>query len=689
VTLANTSAVVTLAALLAWPLAGASVGRPVRAASLRAAGIDTAGMDQSVRPGDDFFRFANGTWYKNTEIPPDRSAFGIWSVLIEQSEQRTRDILAGPPAGSPGSDARKAADYYAAYMDEAGIEAKGTTPIQDSLRAIAAIQDRNALTNWVCSSVRSDVDPLNNTNFYTDHLFGVWVAPALDDPARYAPYILQGGLGMPDRDYYIQASPEMDAVRSAYQHHIAATLVLAGIAGAEDKARGIFELERKIAAVHATRTESVEVTRANNPWPRDEFATRARGIDWNGCFSAAGLTTAPRIIVWHPTAITGIASLVGSEPLDVWRDYLTFHAVDHYADLLPKAFVEERFAFYDKVLSGTTELQPRWKRAIEATDGALGDAVGRLYVDRFFDPATRQQLDTMVKNLVSAFDRRIDTLGWMSPATKTSAKAKLQTLRVGVGYPDRWRSYSGLEVARGEAAENARRAELYDYRVNLAKIGQPVARDEWAMTPQTVNALNLPIQNALNFPAAILAPPFFDPAAPAAVNYGAIGSVIGHEISHSFDDQGSQFDSTGKLSNWWTPADFDHFKAASAKLVAQYNAYEPLPGLHVNGQLTLSENIADVAGLSAAYDAYVAGRKAAPDGADSFTDLQQFFIGFAQVSRTKLREPLLRQLILTDGHAPGEYRADTVRNLDPWYDAFGVKPGDRLYLAAENRVRVW
>jgi predicted metalloendopeptidase len=432
------------------------------------------------------------------------------------------------------------------------------------------------------------------------------------------------------------------------------------------------------------------VQKGNNPWQRDEFNRRAPGIDWPSCFAAAGLEGAPEVIVWHPAAVAGIAALAASEPIEVWREYLTFHLLDHYAALLPKAFVDERFAFYGKTLSGTPQIRERWQRGLAVTNDALGDAVGRLYVQQYFPPEAKAQLQGIVKHIVAAFEQRVDALPWMNPKTKASAKAKLSTLIVGVGYPDTWRDYSGLQVVRGEALMNAWRAELFNYEYHRSKLARPVDRSEWWMTPQTVNAVNLPLQNALNFPAAILRPPFYDPAADPAVNYGAIGSVIGHEISHSFDDQGSQFDATGRLFNWWTPDDFTRFNAAAAKLAAQYDAYTPLPGLHVNGQLTLSENIADVAGLSAAYDAYRSAASARPPvRSGPFTPDQKFFISFGQVHRSTLREPLLRQIVITDGHAPDEFRADTVRNIDGWYEAFTVARGGKLFLSPADRVRVW
>jgi putative endopeptidase len=388
--------------------------------------------------------------------------------------------------------------------------------------------------------------------------------------------------------------------------------------------------------------------------------------------------------------VTGIASLVGSEPLETWKLYLKFHQLSHFANYLPTAFVDEHFAFYGKAMNGTPQLQERWKRAIRFTNDALGDAVGRLYVDHYFPPQAKARIEELVRHLLAAFAVRIDHLNWMAPETKVKAKAKLATLKVGVGYPQHWRDYTALEVKRDDAFGNAQRAELFEYRRNLAKLGQPVDRSEWVMVPQEVNAVNLPAMNALNFPAAILQPPYFDPKQPAAMNYGAIGAIIGHEISHSFDDEGALFDASGKRQNWWTDSDFAHFRASAAVLVKQFNAYQPFPDLNINGQQTLSENIADVAGLAAAYSAYHLSLKgkSAPAVA-GFTGDQQFFIAFGQSWRQKSREPSLRQQIITDGHAPTQYRVETVRNIDAWYPAFNVKPGESLYLAPTERVRMW
>lgn len=683
---------VVLLAGAASLLPAAAHPAPLHAEPAGAHGIDMTGIDASAAPGDDFFLYANGAWLKSAEIPADRSSWGAGAILAEQAAKETRELIEAASAGNPpaGSDARKIGDYFAAYMDEAGIEAKGLAPLKPELAKIRAIKDRKGLATYLGSRLRADVDPLNNTNFYTDNLFGLWVAQGLEDPEHYVPYLLQGGLGMPDREYYLDGSERMVALRARYREHVAATLKLAGIADAEAKAARILALEIKIAAAHGTREDSGEVTKGNNPWARADFAAKAPGLDWGAYLAAAGLSSEPRFILWQPGAVVGEAALAGSEPLETWKDYLTFHTINHFAGVLPKAFVEQRFSFYGTALSGTPKLADRWKRGVNATSGALGEAIGRLFVERHFPASSKAKLEAMVKDVIAAFGKRVDRLDWMASETKRQAKAKLETLYVGVGYPETWRDYSSLKIERGDALSNAWRAEVFELKRNLAKLGHPVDRKEWSMTPQTVNAVNMPMQNALNFPAAYLRPPYFDPEAPAAVNYAAIGSTIGHEISHSFDDQGSQFDAAGRLRNWWTPADFEHFKASSAALVAQYDAYQPFPDLHVNGKLTLGENIADVAGLAAAYDAYRAsfGGKAAP-AKDGFTGDQQFFLSFAQKWRIKRREALSRQLILTDGHAPGEYRALTVRNLDPWYAAFNVKPSQRLYLAPAKRVRVW
>jgi putative endopeptidase len=655
-------------------------------------GVNLTSMDPVVKPGDNFFAFANGTWIAQTTIPNDRSSYGVGASMVEITDKRVADLIKAAGANDParGSEARKIADFYATYMDDERIEALGLAPVRPELTAIAGVRSRRALATALGGTLRADVDILNNTALHTERLFGLWVAQDLDDPKSYSPFLVQGGLGLPDRDYYLAASPRMEDIRVKYRAHIAAVLKLAGFPDAEARAARIFDLEHKIALTHVSRADAEDVQKGDNHWTRADFAARAPGLDWTGYFAAAGLGAQRNFVVWEPSAATGISALAAHEPLAVWRDYMAFHALERASPVLPSAFVDERFAFYGKVLSGTPSNSVRWKRAVGATNGALGEAVGKLYAEHYFPPEAKAQVQAMVKNLLTAFSRRIDSLEWMAPATKAKAQAKLATLKVGVGYPDHWRDYSGLRVVSGDAYGNASRASLFEYKRNLNKLGHAVDRGEWVMTPQTVNAVNLPAMNALNFPAAELQAPDFDPNAAAAVNYGAVGAIIGHEISHSFDDQGALFDSTGRLANWWTPSDFAHFRASAEQLAKEFDGYHPFPDISVNGRQTLSENIADVAGLAAAYDAYhlSLGGAAAPV-IDGLSGDQQFFLAFAQNWRTKVREAALRQQVLTDGHAPAEYRSDTVRNNDAWYTAFDVKPGQTLYLAPADRVRMW
>jgi putative endopeptidase len=654
-------------------------------------GIDLAGMDRAVVPGDDFFRFANGTWLKSTEIPADRSSWGPAEELTELTAKRTADLIKEAAASAAaGTEARKVGDYYATFLDEAAIEKQGLAPLAADLKAIDAINDRSSLAAALGRTLRADVDVLNATSLYTPNFLGLWVAQDLDDPSRYAPFLLQGGLGMPDRDYYLNPAAKMSEIRSQYQAHIVTVLTLAQQPQPRAAAARIFALERRMAQAHWERAQSEDVRKGDNHWPVGQFAQRAPGLDWTAFFKAAGLGAQQDFVVWQPSALTGLSALTTSVPLATWKEYLRYHLLNDGSAYLPKAFADEHFNFYRHVLSGTPQQSARWKRAVEATDDALGEAVGKLYVARYFPPPEKARAEAMVHNLLSAFATRIDHLEWMAPATRAKAKAKLATLKVGVGYPDHWVDYAPLEVVRGEAYGNYQRAQQFELHRNLAKLGKPVDRGEWVMVPQLVNAVNLPAMNALNFPAAILQPPYFDPRRDPVLDYGSTGAVIGHEISHSFDDQGAMFDASGRLLNWWTPADFAHFEAAGAKLVQQFNGYHPFPDISVNGKQTLSENIADVAGLSVAYDAWRLTLKgAAPPAAQGFSAQQQFFLSFAQSWRDKTREAALRRQVVTDGHAPDEYRADTVRNLDAWYQAFDVKAGQKLYLAPAERVRVW
>lgn len=655
-------------------------------------GFDTAGMDRAVAPGDNFYSYANGGWMKTTEIPADRGSYSTFNVLGEMATARTRAIVedqakANAPAGS---EARKIGDYYASFMDEAAIEAAGATPLEPELARIAAIKTRADLSRELGATLRADVDALNATDYATDRLFGLWVAEDMNDTSKYRPYLMQGGLGLPDRAYYLDQSDRFKDIRAKYVSHIARMLTLAGQNDGEAKAARILALETAIAKAHWTVEATGDVAKANNVWTRADLSSKAPGIDWPAWLAGAGLSDQETFGAWQPSAIAGISKLVAGQPVAVWKDYLAFHAIERGAPYLSKAFVDEHFAFNGAVLAGTPQQRERWKRGVDNTSTALGEAVGKIYVERYFTPEAKAQVQEMVKNILAAFDKRIDRLDWMTPETKAKAKAKLAVFRVGVGYPDKWRDYSGLTITAGDAYGNWDRSELFEYRRNIAKLKGPVDHDEWWMTPQTVNALNLPMQNMIVFPAAILEPTFFDPNADPAVNYGAIGGVIGHEVVHGFDDTGALFDVKGDLKNWWTDADMAQFKARGKALADQYSAYEPLPGLHLNGEQVLGENIADLAGLAVAYDAYrmsLDGKE--PPMLDGFTADQRFYFGWAQNYRAKFREASLRRNVLSGVHSPGEYRALTVRNQDPWYPAFDVKPGQELYLAPDQRVKIW
>ena len=575
-------------------------------------------------------------------------------------------------------------------MDEAAIEARGLKPLEPQLKAIAAISDKKTLAYALGQTLRADVDALNNTNFHTSHLFGLWVAPGFNDSEHYAAYLIQGGVQLPDREYYTSDNEHMKELRTKYQAHVSAMLKLTGFTDTDARAERIVALEHAIAEKHLTLAENDDIHKANNTWTQADFSSKAPGLDWAQYFRGAGLSQQASFIVWQPTAFAGESALVESTALETWKDWLAYHTIEEYASFLPKALADERYAFFGAVLSGTPQQRPRWQRAIAVVNRYLGDDVGQIYAKQYFPPEAKATAQEMVANIIAAFRKRIDALSWMDPKTKAEAQAKLTTLYVGIGYPETWIDYSAYEVKADGIFGNVWRGNLFEYQRQVNRLGKPIDRHEWSMDPQTVNAVNLPLQNALNFPAAILQPPFFDAKAPAAANYGAIGSVIGHEISHTFDTEGSAFDSKGKVRNWWTPSDLEHFEAATAKLAAQYDTYSPFPDLHVNGKQTLAENIADVAGIAASFDGYKASLagKTAPEQS-GFTGDQQFFIAFGQDYASKIRDAAQRQQVMVDSHSPAQYRADTVRNIDAWYSSFDVQPGQMLYLTPEQRVRIW
>ena len=654
-------------------------------------GIDASWIDKSVKPGDDFFAYANGNWVKKTAIPQDRSRIGGFWIADQVREKNTRELFDNILKANPtsGNDAL-IANYYKAYANTDAIDRAGLAPAKADLDAIGRIADKRGLSAAIGGTLRADTDPLNATNYQTENLFGVFVTQGLATPGEQLPYLMQGGLGLPEREYYLSSDSKMADTRTKYRTYVATILKAANYPDADAAASRIMDLETKIARAHEPREQSEDFANGAQVWTRSQLEQKAPGIDWGALLDAAQLGSVQKFDAYHFAAIPKLAALVGSEPLQNWKDWLAFHTLNQQAQVLPKPFRDANFAFFGTTLAGTPQQRPRDMLALNATSGALRDAVGKAYVDRYFPASSKTEIQGMVEKIKDAFAKRVQAIDWMAASTKQEALKKVETIVVGVGYPDTWRDYSGLQITANNAYANQKAVSLAEYKHQIAKIGKPMDRAEWWMPPQLVNAVNLPVQNALNFPAAILVKPFFDPKADAAYNYGAIGAVIGHEISHSFDNNGALFDSTGKLRNWWSPQDFTKFQQAGDALAKQYDEYEALPGLHVNGKLTLGENIADVAGLAAAFDAYKAslGGKQ-PSVIDGLTGDQRFFIAYAQSWATKMREATLRQRIAVDGHAPGNFRAMTVRNIDGWYPAFNVKPGQKLFLAPDKRVKVW
>ncbi len=664
---------------LAVPAVAADGSKP----DIGSFGFDVAGMDRTTRAGDDFVTHTSGTYLKTLEIPADKTSFGMFTKLRDLSQERTRTIIekAAASGGAPGSEAQKVGDFYASFMDEAAIEAKGIAPIKPELDKIAAIADKTQLAAMFGRFSRIGVStPI-----------GVGVGPDRKNPDAFQVGASQGGLGLPDRDYYLDmANPKFAEARAKYQAYVATLLGLSGFADAGARATAIIALETKIAATHWTRVERRQAEKTYNPVARADLDRAYPGVDWGQLLTNAGLEGQPVINMSTPSALQGAGKLIDSEPLAVWRDYLAFQLLRDVAPVLPKAFVDANFDMYSKTLGGQPAQTPRWKRGVDTTTAVLGEALGKLYVADYFPPDAKAKADELVKNIIAAMDARLANLGWMAPSTRTAARAKLAAFKPKIGYPDKWLDYSALEIRKGDAIGNMERATEFQYARQVAKLGKPVDRSEWFMTPMTVNAYANPVWNEIVFPAAILQAPFFDAKADPAVNYGGIGAVIGHEITHHFDDQGRKYDKTGKLADWWTPQDVERFKVMTDKVVAQYGAYEPLPGKKINGELTLGENMADLAGINIAFDAWklsLNGKKA--KAIDGWTGEQRFFLGFSQVWRQKYRDAILLQQLTTDPHSPGNFRPYVVRNLDAWYAAFDVKPGEKYYLGPAERLKVW
>jgi putative endopeptidase len=659
------------------------------ASAAAAQNVNTQDMDSSVKPGDDFYRFANGGWLRAVAVPAGQLSYGTSAMLMEKTSERVRNLIQEAAAAKPvrSSAAQKVGDYYASFMDEADIESRGLTPLADEMATISAISNKTSLSAYLGTTLNGEVDGLTSN---ADHILGVWVNQGFEDSERYVFHLLQGGLGMPDRDDYIDPSPRIVELRAQYQAHIAAILKWTGFADSESRAASILALEVRIAQAHAPDADAADVFKQNNPWKRADFTVKAPGMDWDAYFTSAGVARQPEFIVWQPSALTGTSALVGSESIDLWKDYLRFHLIEHYATVLPKAVATEDFAFYGTILSGRRQMPDRSMGAIIATNGALGHAVGQLYTQSYFPPEAKAKAQAMVTDLITAYHARIANLTWMSAETKKKALAKLAALTIGVGYPDTWIDYSMLEVVRGDAFGNMRRAEAFNRLRNLAKLRQPADPAEWRIDPQVVGAVIVFSPNAEFFSAGILQPPYFDSQGDAASNYGSAGAGIAHELSHSFDELGNIYDSQGRLGSWWTAEDSAKYHAAAAKLVAQFDGYCPFSDLCVNGKQVLNENIADLAGLLVAHDAYVLSLKGKTDVViGGLSGEQRFFLAFAQRWRKAQGETALRREIATDNHPPGEYRSDTVRNVESWYKAYEITPGDKLFLKSEDRVGVW
>ena len=638
-------------------------------------GFDEKGMERSIVPGNDFYDYANGTWQKETVIPADKSNYGLFGALADLSQERTRTILQDAEK-DPSS---KIGTAYATYLDRDAIDAKGLTPIKPWRDTIESLNSKAGYPELLAQASRNGVTGP----------FAPYIGQYDKNPDYYAMNLYQAGLGLPDRDYYLSDEAKSAETRAAYVAHMAKMLTMAGESNAEARAKAVMDLETKIAKAHWTRVESRDANKTYNKMTIAQLQQKAPGFDFASFFKAGGANV-DSVIVAQPSAIAGEAKVVADAPLQALKDQLLIRSLDNFSDVLPKQFDDENFAFYGTTLSGTPEQQARWKRGVDFTSNILADDVSKIYVQKYFPPEAKAAADQMVQNIIAAMGRRIDQLDWMAPETKVKAHQKLAAFTPKIGYPDKWHDYSSLVIKSGDAFGNNLRANQWQSDYDLAKLGKKIYEWEWGMTPMTVNAYANPGRVEIVFPAAILQPPFFDPNADAAVNYGGIGAVIGHELSHHFDDQGSKYNAEGRLADWWTPADHKAFDARTNALVEEYNKYEPLPGKFVNGKLTLGENIADLAGLTVSHDAYMHSLNGqTPPVIDGFTADQRFYLGWAQVWRRKVRDAEAERRLLTDPHSPSPARVSVVRNLDPWYKAFDVKPGETLYLAPDARVRIW
>ena len=648
-------------------------------------GIDLSQQDPSTKPGDDFFRFANGKWLDEFELPADRSNYGSFSVLGDRSDQRVNEIIdelasAEPPAGSIE---QKISDYYLSYMDTAALDARGIAPLRESLAQLAQIDSKEALTEALG---RAQLDA-------TASPFGWYVGADRRDPDRHQLVLSLGGIGLPDRDYYLLDTEQYQTVRAEYVAHIERMLGFAGIDNAAEKATAVLVLETAIAENLWPRADRRNRDLTFNPMSYEDFVAQYPGLDWDAYWRAAGIDTVTDLNVSYPSAMAPVIALLDSIPIEDWVSYMSYQHISNLAGVLSQEIDNENFHFYSTVLRGVPEQRERWERGVERVGAlnGLGEAVGQIYVQKHFPESAKLQMQALVENLRAALKDSIDSLDWMGEETKVEARLKLESFRPKIAYPDEWKDLSAIEISRDDLFANARSVREFNYLDEISRLGQPTNREEWGMTPQTVNAYYNSSFNEIVFPAGILQPPFFDPAADMAVNYGGIGAVIGHEMGHGFDDQGSKSDYQGIQRNWWTDEDRKNFEKLTTALAAQYDKFEPVPGYFVDGNFTLGENIGDVGGLSLAYRAYkhALGGEEAPV-IDGLTGDQRFFLSWAQVWQRKYREDALIQRLTSDPHSPSEFRVNgVVRNFDEWYEAFDVKPEDALYLAPEDRVRIW
>jgi len=656
-----------------------STQAPAALAQIGAFGLDLSAGDAGVKAGDNFYLHASATWLQNNPIPPDRTRWGTFEILAAKSESAVRTLiedLAQQPSTSPTE--RKIGDYYRAFMNETAIEAAGLTPIAQDLQRIATARDHAEL-------IRVAADPTVAARM------PITASITLDqkNPDRYIVSVTHSGLGLPEREYYL--SDKFADIRTKYVAHISRLLTLAGQTDSAAKARRILALETSIAQLHWPIAERRDRERTYNRRTRAELLATLDGFPIQAALAASRMDQQQEFVIRELEAMPKLAALYRNTPLEQWREYMIHSCISANATLLPQAIAEEHFDFYGRTLNGQPQQRDRWKRGVEVVNGALGEAVGQAYVKRYFPADAKSKMLDLVENVRRAYGERIDNLAWMTPQTKVVAREKLAAFRVKVGYPDRWRDYSALEVRADDPVGNSKRAALFEFNRRLARINQPTDREEWNMTPQTVNAYYNSTFNEIVFPAAILQPPFFDPNADPAVNYGGIGGVIGHEMGHGFDDQGAKSDARGVLRDWWQPQDVSAFKDLTGRLANQYATFEALPGLKVNGQLTLGENIGDNGGLSVSLAAYRLSLQDRPAPVlNDLTGQQRFFLSWAQVWRTQIREQRLRNQVMTDSHSPAEFRVNgTVRNMPEWYEAFSVQPDQKLFLPPDQRVTIW